>query len=389
LNILHVVETLEVGGLERAVLSLAQEQLGRGHTVAVACLFRAGALASHARSMSIDVIECGKRPGLDIAAATRMRAIIRNRGVGVLHSHNPVSHYYAVAASLGLHGLTRISTRHGMGTLGQSFRRDVLYRLAMTGTDHTVTVCKAARARFVSQHIIPSARSSTIPNGVPLSRFMSRNAARRTALIAQCGLQDAEVLYGTVGRMTDAKDPENLVEAFAEVLRDRPRDVLLFVGDGPMRDQTQRRCSELGLLERVRFLGTRDDVPDLMSSFDVFVLPSKTEGYPLVLVEAAASALPCIATDVGGNSEIVAEGITGTIVQPSDPAALARAMRTLAASTTLRASYGAAAARWATKFGSIEAMADAYDLLYRGESASRQPLEQTYSAAARSGSKPQ
>ena len=111
-------------------------------------------------------------------------------------------------------------------------------------------------------------------------------------------------------------------------------------------------------------LGARNDVPALLAAMDVFVLCSRSEGYSLALVEASASALPIIATDVGGNAEIVADGVTGIVVPPTDRAALSAAMGRMYADTAFRKQCGIEAREWALREGSVEAMCQAYETLY-------------------------
>jgi glycosyltransferase involved in cell wall biosynthesis len=384
-RIVHVVETLEVGGLERVVVALSAEQARRGHAVTIACLFHEGPLAGDAREAGVDVLACGKRPGADAAALRRLRAALRTRAPQVLHTHNPAAHYYGVLASLGLRGVRRISTRHGMGTFRSSRRRERLYRLSMLATDAAVAVCRAARERFEALGAMPPRRSAVVVNGIDLSRFEARSAARRDALVRGLGLGGTEIVFGSVGRLNEAKDPTNLVDAFARVVAVRPAAALVVVGDGELREAVEARVREHAVGDRVRLLGSRSDVPDLLAAFDAFVLASGTEGYSLALVEAAAAALPAVATDVGGNREIVSDGRTGLIVPPGDPAALSGAMLALADDRGLRESLGASARDWALAHGSLEAMADAYDRLYRGDLPDRTTGTAVAAAARRPG----
>ncbi|MCA3178842.1 MAG: glycosyltransferase [Burkholderiales bacterium] len=373
MRILHVVETLEVGGLERVVVALSAEQVRRGDTVTIACLFHEGPLAGDARAAGVEVISCDKRPGADGGALRRLRYALRSRSPQVLHTHNPTAHYYGVFAALGLRGMRRISTRHGMGSFRASRRRERLYRLSMIATDSAVAVCQAARERFVTRGVMPRGRSEVVVNGVDLARFAARDPARRDALVRDLGLGDTASLFGSVGRLNEAKDPSNLVDAFARTVAAHPRAALVIVGDGELRAAVEARVRGHGIGDRVRLLGTRADVPALLASFDAFVLASGTEGYSLALVEAAAAALPAVATDVGGNREIVSDGRTGLIVPPADPAALAAAMIALAGDPERREALGTAARRWALTHGSLGAMADAYGRLCRGEATDPAP----------------
>lgn len=364
MRIAHVVESLDIGGLEHVVVALAAAQRARGHEVLIICLWRRGALAERAELSGVRVECCDKSPGLDARALRRMRALLRDFGADVLHTHNPMAHYYAVAAALGL-GIGRvINTRHGMGSGELSARREKLYRLALLATDHAVSVCDAARQRFVAHGVMPQRKASVVRNGIDLSRFVARSASASATLRTALGLPERVVLFGTVGRLNEAKQQARLLVALRALVDSGVPAALVIAGDGELRDALESQTDKLGLRECVRLLGARNDVPDLLAAMDVFVLPSRTEGYSLALVEASAAALPIIATAVGGNAEIVQDGVTGLIIPAGDDERLLAAMRELALDGPRRASLGAQARAWALREGSLDAMCDGYQRLY-------------------------
>ncbi|HNW63639.1 glycosyltransferase [Piscinibacter sp.] len=368
MRIAHVVESLDIGGLEHVVVALAAAQHARGNEVRIICLWRRGALAERAELAGVRVECCDKKSGLDAQALRRMRTLLREFAGDVLHTHNPMAHYYAVAAALGL-GIPRVlNSRHGMGSGELSARREKLYRLALLATDHAVSVCEAARQRFVAHGVMPASKASVVRNGIDLSRFVARNAAAGAALRTALGLPDEVVLFGTVGRLNEAKQQGRLLVALRTLLDTGVPAALVIAGDGELRAALETQTDSLGLRERVRLLGARNDVPDLLAAMDVFVLPSRTEGYSLALVEASAAALPIIATAVGGNAEIVHDGVTGRVIPAGDDDRLAAAMRELALDAPRRASLGAQARAWALREGSLDAMCDGYQRLY-GEAA--------------------
>ena len=366
MKILHVVESLDIGGLEHVVLALAAAQRKRGHEVRIVCLWRRGALADRAEAAGVPVACCGKRQGIDVQALRTMRSDLRAFGAEVLHTHNPMAHYYAVAASLGLGLRVVLNTRHGMGSGALTARRERLFRLALLATDHAVSVCDAARARFVAHGVMPAAKAVVVRNGIDLSRFVPRSGEAGAALRTALALSARAVVFGTVGRLNEAKQQHRLLGAVRS-LADRGHDVALVIaGDGELRASLEAETDRLRLRAQVRLLGARSDVPELLAGMDVFVLPSRTEGYSLALVEASAAGLPIIATAVGGNAEIVQDGSTGLIVPPGDDEALARAMAALAADPARREQLGAQSRAWALREGSLDAMCDGYERLYAG-----------------------
>jgi glycosyltransferase involved in cell wall biosynthesis len=172
------------------------------------------------------------------------------------------------------------------------------------------------------------------------------------------------VLFCSVGRLNEAKQQVRLLRATRALLDAGVPAALVIAGDGELRESLESETDRLALRERVRWLGARSDVPDLLAAMDVFVLPSRTEGYSLALVEASAAALPIIATAVGGNAEIVQDGVTGRIIPAGDDERLIAAMRELAVDSGLRTALGAQARAWALREGSLDAMCDGYLRLY-------------------------
>lgn len=364
MNIVHVVENLALGGLERVVVSLVRMQLRHRHRVLVLCLFGEGVLAPEVRNSGARVIACEKGAGWDLRALAMMRDAVKSFHADVVHTHNAVAHYYAALATIGLGLHTVLNTRHGMGSFPYSWRRERLYRLALLGSDVAVLVCAAAERRFVSNRIIPKKKARIVPNGTDVDAFVERNAEGRRKLVAACGAPTDTVVFGTVGRLSAAKDHANLLAAMRQLIDQGANAFLVIVGDGELRDPLRDQCAQLGLNAHARFLGARSDISELLSGFDVFVMSSVTEGYSLALVEACAAGLPCIATDVGGNSEIVQDNRTGLVVPAADTAQLAAAMQALSADADRRSTFGRGARTWALENGTLDSMYRRYLAIY-------------------------
>jgi glycosyltransferase involved in cell wall biosynthesis len=169
-----------------------------------------------------------------------------------------------------------------------------------------------------------------IPNGVDIERFRRVSVEARNSLRQSLKL-DGEFAWVAIGRDHPAKDYLTMLRGFAKVQERAPGSVLLLIGEGLLGGETEALARELNLGDAVRFLGMRNDVPELMSTADAYVMSSAWEGMPVVLLEAAAAGLPIVATSVGGNPEVVCDGESGFLVPPRDPAALAGAMLRLSA----------------------------------------------------------
>jgi glycosyltransferase involved in cell wall biosynthesis len=365
LDIAHVVENLDRGGLERMVIDLIGAQHAAGQRCRVACLFEPGALAHELESRGIEVHACHKRSGFDPGAVARLRAWLRAVPGAVVHTHNANAHYHTVAAGLGLPSARVINTRHGMGAAQPGSRGEWLYRRTMRRTDIVAAVCEAARARFAQQGVHPRRHLLAVPNGIRVEDFSCASEERRVALRNVLGLAPGVRVIGTVGRLNPVKDQSTLLRAFARAHAGSADTALVLVGDGALRAVLETQCAELGIGDAVRFLGDRSDVRQLLQGFDMFVLSSLSEGYSMALLEACASGLPIVATDVGGNREIVVDGRNGLVTAPANEEALAGAMTALLREPARAARMGQAGREWALCEASIATMAARYDALYR------------------------
>lgn len=366
MNITHVVENLNRGGLERMVLELVKLQHQQGHRCQVVCLFDRGTRAYELDALGIPVYACDKRQGLDLRALARARRMVRSHATEVLHTHNAVAHYQAVLATCGLNLHQVINTRHGMGGNRRAGRREWLYRRALARTDAVVTVCQAACRDAIGRGIVPPAKTKVVPNGIRVESFLPASAAMRERLQQMLQLSMQTRVIGSVGRLNWTKDQASLIRAFRQLHEKQPDTALVLIGDGELRAELQQCAIDEGVADSVHFLGDRNDVRELLQGFDLFVLSSLSEGYSMALLEACAVALPIVATAVGGNDEIVHDGSTGRLVPPGDPTALANAMLALLRHPVQAFALGHAARAWVEQHGSLEAMAMRYASIYQG-----------------------
>jgi glycosyltransferase involved in cell wall biosynthesis len=366
MNITHFVENLNRGGLERMVLELVKLQHRQGHRCQVICLFEPGSLAHELTELGIPVDACDKHQGLDLAALGRARRLVLRHATEILHTHNAVAHYQAVWATSGLGVRQVINTRHGMGANQRAARREWLYRRTLSRTDAVVAVCEAARSDAIERGIVPRKKTRVVPNGIQVKDFTTVSDVMHERLLHMLKLPAQTRVIGSVGRLNWAKDQVGLIRAFRHVREQRADTALVLIGDGELRDELRQCAFDEGVAGSVHFLGDRDDVRELLQGLDLFVLSSLSEGYSMALLEASAVALPIVATDVGGNGEIVRDGSTGRLVVPSDPVALSEAMLALLDAPREASALGRAARAWVEQHGSLEAMATRYTQLYQG-----------------------
>jgi len=256
-----------------------------------------------------------------------------------------------------------ICTAHSITEGGRP--RELAYRLTDSLADITTQVSEAGKQRYIQVGAVPPHKIVYIPNGIDTSRFQP-NPMVRQAVREQLGCAPDAFVWLTVGRLEPVKNHLELLCAFREVTAVHPHARLLIAGQGPLQAATEQRITELGLAERVRLLGVRRDIPDLLNAADAFVLPSLWEGMPLTLLEASATALPIVATDVGGNAEVVLEGETGYLVPVKDTEALAQAMlRVMNLSEADRSAIGQAGRAHVVQNFDLERVVDRWEALYR------------------------
>ncbi|MGY0798312.1 glycosyltransferase [Lysobacter sp. A286] len=366
-TVIHVVENLNRGGLERVVIDLIRAQCAMGMRCQVICLFGQGPLADELLADGVDVQACGKRNGADLRAVRRMRVLLRQEPGAIVHTHNAVAHYYAVLAAVGLSLRRVVNTRHAMPVGEGAGRREWLYRQAMRLTDVCVAVCEAARLQLEAGGVGPRTKLVSIPNGIQLGRYQPASATSRRQLAEVLGLPAGTALIGTVGRLNPVKDQASLIRAFRRVHDAMPATALLLIGDGSERAGLAAIAHAEGVHGSVHFLGDRADVDVLLQGLDLFAMSSVSEGYSIALLEASAAGLPIVATDVGGNAEIVQNAVSGRLVPASDPIALAEAILAILGDPDLAGRMGLAGRAWVLEQGSFRSMAERYARIYAGQ----------------------
>jgi glycosyltransferase involved in cell wall biosynthesis len=205
------------------------------------------------------------------------------------------------------------------------------------------------------------AKTVVIPNGVDLQRFATASPIDWSTL----GLPADGPVMICIGRLEPQKGIDDLLRALPSVLERHPEWSVVIVGDGPDRRTLERSATEAGLASRVRFLGRRNDIPQLLSGSSLLVLPSRWEGMPNVVLEAMAAGTPVVVTAVEGIAELVTDQISGWVVPPGQPDSLAACLSSVLAAPVARSEAAKAAQDFVSKRFTILAMIDRYEQLYR------------------------
>lgn len=365
LSIVHVVDSLEVGGLERVTVDLAKAQLAAGHKVCVFSINTTGGLKPELVAAGIDVIEGHKSGSLDLQVLARLRALLRERRADVVHAHNFVPNYYAAFAKLGLWRCpAQVCTLHDMGMRLVNRQLRWLFKWSLTQTKQVAMVGRQVYGRYLETGMVAANRSRTVLNGIPIAKFRWPDSQRQQAR-AQLGLDDDALVIGCVGRMVPLKNHRRMIEVYPALRDCHPKLRLVIIGDGELMPELKAQVANAGLSEQIILAGQRHNVSELLPALDIFALPSQTEGVSIALLEACATGLAVLATRVGGNQEIIEDGRTGLLVPVDNNDALAAGLRQLICEPGLRQQLGMAAAAWVQANASDEALRRSYDDCYR------------------------
>ena len=363
-----VLHVMQVAGAEVLVAETIRRLKPRIDPV-VFCLDSVGQLGERMRTEGVPVVAFGRRPGLDLGLARRMAHEINTRQLEVVHAHQYTPFFYtALARPFVNHRIHVMFTEHGrhypdvVAWKRRMANRLVLGRLA----DEIHGVCRFSADSLAVKDGFAAKRISVIRNGIELSRYgaTSKEDARR-----RLGLPLDHRFVICVARFHPVKDHAMLLRAFARIAAAVPNVELLLAGDGPLRDSLAAQAAAAGIERQVRFLGVRDDVPDLLCASDVFALTSISEAASITLLEAMACRLPVVVTAVGGNPEIVEHDRHGYLVPRGDDAAAADAIQRLLSDPERAAAMGNAGRERVSAEYQLEHTIDAYHERYQAAAA--------------------
>lgn len=410
----HLVVSLSFGGLERLVAEWtnARNRQAPGST-RIVCLDAVGELAAHVADGAVDCVNaCRARRPMDWAAVLRLRRLLLTTGAEVIHSHNVAAWQYAAVACLGTK-VRHIHTEHGTNVhyvgIVNRVRLAVIRRL----TDQIVAVSESAADELVIKNRIPRKDIVVIVNGVaerknpessllrPAGRDYGGHGIQNPEYRKGMGIPENAFVIGSVGRLAEVKGYDRLIVAFAELGRsltldqceapggrtlcepscvhgsDKPRppkerstsdavksDVfLLLIGDGPERANLERKARELKVSDRVVFAGYQPDPAPYLAAMNLFVLPSRSEGVSVALLEAMVAGVPAAVTDVGSNREVVEDGKCGVML-PEDEGAWPETITVVMKDMDAATQRAQTAQQRVQDHYSLEATMDGYELLY-------------------------
>jgi glycosyltransferase involved in cell wall biosynthesis len=349
-RVAHVTLGLDVGGQEKLLVEFARHADRSRFDLLFVSLTTRGTLAADIEACGWPVVALEEPAGLRPGMVLRLAGLFRRKRVAVVHTHDDKPLIYAPFAARMAGVSTVVHTRHGR-SFGASPRQTFLMRLSASLVDRIVCVSEDSTRQSLELGLA-ARKLRTVWNGIDASRFAYSGPAEGGPVV-------------TVARLSREKDLGTLLKATALAAARAPAFRLEIAGAGPCADELMREAEELNLGERVRFLGEVRDVPALLARASLFALSSISEGVSLTLLEAMARGLPCVATRVGGNPEVVADGVTGLLVPPRDPGALAEAMLELFERAEKRREFGLDGRRRVLEHFEIRRMVGRYEAFYQ------------------------
>lgn len=362
LRILHVTFDMAIGGTEQVIRQLVLNLPSAEFDNEIFCIDgKIGAVGAQLQQQGIRIHQAPRQGGLDFKLIKTLRQTLRAGEFDVVHCHQYTPWVYGWFAAWGCKAKV-VFTEHGRFFPDRSRGKALPLNVLMALTTSAITAISAAtRDALARYEWVPKSLVQVVYNGI---QPLTPNPERVTQLRHELGINADTVVLGTVARLDPVKNQQMMLQAFALVSQQMRDLVLLLVGDGPSRQALEQEVIRLGISPQVRFTGFQTNVADYLALMDIYLLSSHTEGTSMTLLEAMHLQLPCVATAVGGNPEIVADQQTGLLSPDNDAAAFAGNIRSLLNDAPKKITMGQAGKQRFDALFSVVQMAAEYRRIY-------------------------
>lgn len=368
--IAHVIHHLVIGGLENGLVNLINNIPHNKYRHAVICIQDYSEFRNRIQRKDVEVYAMHRGNGNDPAMLLKLYRLFRQIKPNIVHSRN-ISALDSLLPSFLAGVRHRIHGEHGWDVndlKGKNKKNQWLRRVHRPLIQQYVALSIHTRDYLVERVHVKPKRITQIYNGVDVKRFLPVEKKGPIPTADGSIFSPNKLIIGTVGRLEPVKDQKTLVNAFNILLKKQPdlgnKLQLVLIGGGSKYDEVSNLIHQLGIQDHICMTGPRDNIPELLRNLDIFVLPSLAEGISNTILEAMATQLPVVATDVGGNAELISHKQTGLIVPPNDPDAMADALTQYIEDPLLRETHGLAARQKALDEFSLETMVNRYTQLY-------------------------
>lgn len=306
MRIIHVIPGLNVGGAETMMKNLIIEQMKQGHSVTVIAFYESNSFIKETlKSVGIEIMFLDKKKGLDFTTILQLKEIFDNKNPDVIHTHSHVLPYVFLASR-------KRKIIHTIHTVARKERRGIAVYLTRmiyhSGRVTPVAISDEIKKSISQFHDIPEDRIPVVLNGAPISNYHKKesyNIANKARIIH-------------VGSLIPLKNHELMIKVAGLLKRQGIKFKMEFAGAGYLKEKLQEQVCNLGLEDCIEFVGLKDDISLFLKDADLFIFPSQYEGVPMSLIEAMASGLPIIASNVGGIPDMITDGVNGILIQPNE-----------------------------------------------------------------------
>ncbi len=363
-QLLHVVISMTVGGAEKLVYDMVRNEAFSEKKPVICCLNEPGELGEKLLGQNFKVYFKNRKSGIDFSVVFWLRKIMKMEKIEVVHAHQYSPLFYTVLAASLTSGVRVVYTEHGrFFPERKSWKRTLVNPILALGIDHLVSISHATADAMATYDNLPRQRINVIHNGMDCSGVapLSDPLAKRKEL----GLSSSCKVIGTAARLNSIKNIHMMIRGLKLVLKRNPDTCLVIAGQGEEGEPLKVLASKLGVADHVKFIGLRFDLHEIYQLFDVFLLTSFSEGISVTLLEAMSHGVPSVVTAVGGNCEVVEDGVTGYLVPVDDDQQFACQIISILTSPSLAQVMGAAARKRAVNCFSIQKMMAEYLKLYQ------------------------
>ncbi len=334
IHVLHITFNMGFGGTEQVIRQLVRQMPKSEFANSILCIDGSvGPIGQSLQREGVNVHSVSRSPGFDFELVRKIRDRIREGKFDVLHCHQYTPFVYGRIAALGT-GARVVLTEHGRFHPDRYRYKAALvnWLLAMV-TPAIVAISSATKDALSRFEFFPARKIGVIYNGI---EGLVRDMEQETEVRAKLGIPECSFLWGTVSRLDSVKNQSMMIRAFVRSIEHCPDSYLLIVGDGPERQRLVEQAATTGFADRILFTGYLEQPISYLGAMDGFLLSSFTEGTSMTLLEAMSLGIPSVVTRVGGNPEIVIDGVTGLLAENDDEKGFAKAMETLCTDHELR-----------------------------------------------------
>jgi glycosyltransferase involved in cell wall biosynthesis len=363
INLLHITFDMGIGGTEQVISNLIESVDKSKIKVSILCLEHPlGPLGKILKEKGYQVDTIPRKKGFDLKLIFKIRRYLIKHKINVIHCHQYTPWVYGVFGSFFIHDIKVIFTEHGRFYPDQSsFKRRIVNPFLVAMTDHIIAISEATKKALIEYEFIPASKIKVIYNGI---NSMIVDSHKLLSIKQDLNIPDNAVILGTIARLDPIKNHKLLISAFYEIHKSYPNTLLIIVGDGETRSYLEKLTEELGLTEKVLFMGYKTNPAEYLQLMDIFLLPSLSEGTSITLLESMSLAKACIVTNVGGNPEIIENHVSGIVTPSNDKSKLVESISLLLKDENLRERIGTACRERFSKNFSVNSMIKKYQEIY-------------------------